>query len=162
MDRESGHSLCDGKGLIKPWTCKRHRHEKCQVNFTIPPWKPWNPDSAADDAQPGSCERASVGSVLTYGDSDWAGDADRLSVSGIASWLRGKLGWFPIIASSRKQSTIALGSGEAELVAALSGACEGWVCDNSGTGYDSSVVMTKCRRMRHNRYSAVIPLQHWE
>ena len=37
----------------------------------------------------------------------------------------GKLGWYPIIASSRKQSTIALSSGEAELVAALSGACEG-------------------------------------
>ena len=69
--------------------------------------------------------RAPVGSVLTYGDSDWAGNADRFSVSGAASWLRGKLGWYPIIASSRKQSTIALSSGEAELVAALSGACEG-------------------------------------
>ena len=45
--------------------------------------------------------RAPVGSVLTYGDSDWAGDADRFSVSGAASWLRGKLGWYPIIASSR-------------------------------------------------------------
>ena len=29
-------------------------------------------------------ERAPVGSVLTYGDSDWAGDADRFSVSGTA------------------------------------------------------------------------------
>ena len=68
-------------------------------------------------------KRASVGSVLTYGDSDWAGDADRFSVSGAASWLRGKLGWYSIIASSRKKSTIS--SSEAELVAALSGACEG-------------------------------------
>ena len=34
-------------------------------------------------------KRALVGSVLTYGDSAWAGDADRFSVSGIASWLRG-------------------------------------------------------------------------
>ena len=70
-------------------------------------------------------KRAPVGSVLTYGDSDWAGDADQFSVSGTASWLRGELGWYPITASSRKQSTIALSSGEAELVAALSGACEG-------------------------------------
>ena len=40
-------------------------------------------------------KRAPVGPVLTYGDSDWAGDADRFSVSGAASWLRGKLGWYP-------------------------------------------------------------------
>ena len=79
-------------------------------------------------------KRASVGSVLTYGDSDWAGDADRFSVTGTASWLRGKHGCYPIIASSRKQSTIALSSGEAELVAALSATCEGmglrqqWKC----------------------------------
>ena len=69
--------------------------------------------------------RAPVSYVWTYGDSEWAGDAYRFSVSGAASWLRGKLGWYPIIASSRRQSTIALSSGEAELVAALSGACEG-------------------------------------
>ena len=68
-------------------------------------------------------KRALVGSVLTYGDSDCAGAADRFSVSGTASRLRGKLGWHPITASSRKQSTIALSSGDAELVAALSGAC---------------------------------------
>ena len=35
-------------------------------------------------------KRAPVGSVLTYGDSDWAGDADRFS--GVASWIRDKLG----------------------------------------------------------------------
>ena len=61
--------------------------------------------------------RDPVGSVLTYGDPDWAGDADRISVNGTASWLR--------TASNRKQSTIELSSGEAELVVALSGACEG-------------------------------------
>ena len=64
-------------------------------------------------------KRAPVGSVMTYGDSDWAGDTDRFSASGTASRLRGKLGWYPITA------TIALSSGEAEVVAALSGACEG-------------------------------------
>ena len=53
-------------------------------------------------------------------DSDWAGSA-----SGTASCLRGQLGWYPITASSRKQSTIAPSTGEAALVAALSGACEG-------------------------------------
>ena len=37
-------------------------------------------------------KRAPVGSVLTYGESDWAGDADPFSVSGTASWLRGNLG----------------------------------------------------------------------
>ena len=70
-------------------------------------------------------KRALVGSVLTHGDSDWAGDAVRFSVSGNPSWLRGKLGWYPIASSSRNQSTIVLSSGEAELVPALSGACEG-------------------------------------
>ena len=88
-----------------------------------------------------AAKKAPVGSVLTYGDSDWAGDADRFSVSGIASWLRGKLGWYPIIASSRKQSTIALSSGEAGV-----GCCTLWTF----------------RRMRHIRSPAVIPLQRWE
>ena len=68
-------------------------------------------------------ERAPGGSVLTYGDPDWAGDADRFSVSGTASWVQRKLGWYPITVSSKKQSTIALSSGE--LAAALAGACDG-------------------------------------
>ena len=72
-----------------------------------------------------AARRAFVGSVLTYGNSDWAGDDDRFSVSRGASWLRGKLGWCPIVAPSRNKSTTALSSGEAKLVAALSGACEG-------------------------------------
>ena len=71
-----------------------------------------------------AAKRVPVGSVLMSGDSVWAGDADRYSVSGTASWVRGELGWYPITASSRKQSTIALSSGETEMVAALSGACE--------------------------------------
>ena len=72
-------------------------------------------------------ERASEGSVLTYGDADWAGDADGFSVSGTASWVKGRLGWYPITAMNRKQSTIALSSGEAELVAALSELVKAWV-----------------------------------
>ena len=38
-----------GKGFIEYWSRKRHGHEKHQVNPAIPPWKPWNHDSAADD-----------------------------------------------------------------------------------------------------------------
>ena len=38
-------------------------------------------------------------SVLTYGDSDLAGNADRFSVSGTALWVHSKLGWYPITAS---------------------------------------------------------------
>ena len=60
--------------------------------------------------------------MLTYGDSDWAGDAGRFWVSGTASWAQGKLGWYLITALSKKQSTIALSSGETELVAVFSGA----------------------------------------
>ena len=100
---------------------------------------------------------APVGSVLTYDDLDWAGDADRFS--GAASWIRDKLGWYPIKASSRKQSTIALGNGEAELVAALSERVRAWVCDNSETGYESSETHTIRRLKRHNRSCAVIPLR---
>ena len=65
-----------------------------------------NRDSAADDTQSGSCELTSCGLSVDVWRLDWAGDA-------------------PITASSRERSTIALSSGEAELVAALSGACEG-------------------------------------
>ena len=81
-------------------------------------------------------KRAPVRSVLTYGDSDWAGDADRFSVSGTASWLRGRV--------ELKTVNVALSSGEAELVAALSGACEG-----------------RRRMRRHNRSCVVTPLQRW-
>ena len=81
-------------------------------------------------------KRNPVGSVWTYGDSDLAGDADRLSVSGTASWSRGRV--------ELKTVNVALSSGEAELVAALSGACEG-----------------RRRMRRHNRSCGVTPLQRW-
>ena len=72
-----------------------------------------------------AAKRAPEGPVLAKGDSDCCDDADRFSVSGTASWVKGRLGWYPITVTSKKQSTVALGSGEAELVAALSGTCEG-------------------------------------
>ena len=81
-------------------------------------------------------KRAHLGSVLTHGDSDWADDVDRFSVSG----MRGKLGWYPITASSKKPSTTAMVKlrwflHSLELVKA-------WVCDNTGTGFE---VWTQCR-----------------
>ena len=69
-------------------------------------------------------QRAPDGSVMTYGDADSV-TLIGFSVSGTASWVKGRLGWYPITATSKKQSTIALSNGEAELVAALFGACEG-------------------------------------
>ena len=48
-----------GKGFIEYWSRKRHGHEKHHVNPSIPPWKPWNHGSAADDFQLGSCETSS-------------------------------------------------------------------------------------------------------
>ena len=117
-------ALCDGKGLIKPGRAIDTDMRNVKSNLRYLRGNPWNHDSVADDNLE-AVKRAPVSSKLTRGDSDRAGDADRFSVCGTASWLRGKLGWSPITASSGKQSTIALRSGEAELVAALSGACEG-------------------------------------
>ena len=89
-------ALCDGESFIKPWTCEPHGREKHQINPAIPPWKPWNHDTAADDTQSGSCEKSSSElSVDVWRLRLWAGDADRFSVSGTASRLRGKLGWYP-------------------------------------------------------------------
>ena len=51
----------DRADFIKSWTRERHGHEKHQTNPAIPPWKPWNHDSAADDTQSGSCEKSSCG-----------------------------------------------------------------------------------------------------
>ena len=50
-----------GRGLIKPWKCARHGREKHQINPAIPPWKPWNHDSTADDTQSRSCGKSSCG-----------------------------------------------------------------------------------------------------
>ena len=75
-----------GESLIKPWTCERHRHEKYQVNSAIPPWNRGIMTVRPTTLNQEAVKRAPVGSVLAYGDSDWAGDADRLSVSGVASW----------------------------------------------------------------------------
>ena len=62
--------------------------------------------------------RAPEGSVFPCGNAVLAGDADRFSVSGTASWAKDRLGWCLPTATSKKQSTIAHSSGEAELVAA--------------------------------------------
>ena len=91
-----GLALCNGESFIKPWTCERHGREKHQINPAIPPWKPWNHDTAADDTESGSCEKSSSElSVDVWRLRLWAGDADRFSVSGTASGLRSKLGRYP-------------------------------------------------------------------
>ena len=71
-----------------------------------------------------AAKRVLEGSAFTFGDPDWAGHADRFTVSGTASWVKGRLGGCPITATSKEQPTIAHSSVEAEFVAALSGAFE--------------------------------------
>ena len=53
-------------------------------------------------------KRPPVGPVSTYGDPDWAGEADRFCVSGTASWLRSKLRWYPITAEQKTIATVKL------------------------------------------------------
>ena len=59
------------------------------------------------------------GSVVMT-DADWAGDVqDRRSYSGIAVWVKGSVEntWYPVCASSKKQNTVCLSSGETKLMA---------------------------------------------
>ena len=68
------------------------------------------------------------GSVVVMTDADWAGDVkDRRGYSGIAVWVKGSVEntWYPVCASSKKQSMVCLSSGESELMALVGGACEG-------------------------------------
>ena len=46
--------------------------------------------------------RAPEGSALACGDGVWAGDADRFSVSGTASWVKGTLGFYPLFENKLK------------------------------------------------------------
>ena len=67
-------------------------------------------------------------SVVVMTDADWAGDVqDRRSYSGIAVWVKGAVEntWYPVYASSKKQTMVCLSSGESELMALVGGACEG-------------------------------------
>ena len=80
-------------------------------------------------------------------------------MSGTASWVTGRLGWYQITATSQKQSTIALGSGEAELVAALSGACEGMGPRQQRNWLRRLETMQRRRAQQRNRSCIVIPLQ---
>ena len=53
-----------------------------------------------------------------YSDSDWAGSKERFSTSGSLGCLRGPNTFFPLTARSKKQTTIATSSTEAEITAA--------------------------------------------
>ena len=91
---------------------------------------------------------APVGSVLTCGDSDWAGDAYRFCVSEL------RRGHEAILVGTLSP-TIALSSGEAELVAALSGACEGMSLRQQWNW------LLKFGCNAEETTGAVIPLQRW-
>ena len=65
------------------------RLEEHPVNPAILAWKPGSMSFNLE-----AVKRALEGSVLTNGDADWAGDADRFSVSGSASWVKDRLGWY--------------------------------------------------------------------
>ena len=47
-------------------------------------------------------KRAPEGSVLTCSNAVWAGDTDRFSVSGAASWAKDRLGWYPLFENNLK------------------------------------------------------------
>ena len=67
------------------------------------------------------------GSVVVMTDADWAGDVkDRRSCSGIAVWVKRSVEntWYPVYTSSKMQNLVCLSSGESELMALGSGACE--------------------------------------
>ena len=116
---------CDGKGFVEPLPSKAEmqntnsilvRYLRCNLGFlTVEPLQ------FRLEVAKGSGEV----SVLTFSDSDLVGASDRHRVSGTASWLHGDHSWYSVTVSSKPQSSIALSSGEAEAVAALSGACEG-------------------------------------
>jgi hypothetical protein len=58
-------------------------------------------------------------------DADWGGDPDRKSTSGVIVWVKGATGkWYLVQSLSRKQTTVALSTAEAELIAMLAGVCE--------------------------------------
>ena len=82
---------------------ERHGHEKHQNNPATPPWKPGIITVLPTTLNLEAVKVAPEGSVLTHGDSVWAGDADRFSASGTASWAQSKPNWYPITASGKKQ-----------------------------------------------------------
>ena len=72
-----------------------------------------------------AAEKAHEGSVLTHSESDWAGDADRFSVRGTVVSLRQTWLISRDCIQPEAIDTIAISSWEAEMFAAVSGACEG-------------------------------------
>ena len=68
---------------------------------------------------------APPGAVHVQTDADWGGDPDRKSTSGVIVWVKDATGkWYSVQILSRKQTTVALSTAEAELIAMLAGVCE--------------------------------------
>ena len=103
-------------------------------------------------------KRSPVGSVLTNGDSDWAGDADRFSVSGTATWLRGKLGTRSQRRAQKNRRSHSAVAKPSWLLHSLE-PLKAWACDNSGYGFCNWDAVTRRPLKRHNRSCAVIPLR---
>ena len=65
------------------------------------------------------------GAVYVQTDADWGGDPDRKSTSGVIVWEKAANGkWYMVQSLSRKQTTVALSTAEAGLIAMLAGVCE--------------------------------------
>ncbi len=56
---------------------------------------------------------------------DWGGDEDKRSTSGVIVWVKAETRkWYLVQSPSRKQTTFALSTAEAELISMLGGVCE--------------------------------------
>ena len=73
----------------------------------------------------GDLKLAPPGAVHAQTDADWGGDPDRKSTRCVIVLVKGATGkWYVVQSLSRKQTTVALSTAEAELIAMLAGVCE--------------------------------------
>ena len=121
IDSWSGELLCLdcpdlrcalGKAIDGPQTRDQDSHAEIRRTLRYATGEPWIQRNSASKLRRDPLKAQ----FLTVSDCDSAGDADRRSVSGAASGFRGTRAWCPITARSKKQTTIALSSGDAESV----------------------------------------------
>ena len=104
--------------------------------------------------------RALEGSALTCGNAVLTGDADRFSVSGTASWAKGRLGWYTLTENKLRSSQRSHPAAEklSWLLRYLE-PVKACVYDSSGTGCENLETMQRRRAQHGNRSNVVIPLQ---